>query len=172
MKKTFILALSLLLAVMMVSCSDSRVPDGYQLASSENEGFYLYVPEGWSSNVSGGTASAFYTATDTSNVSMTSVMMETGLSTVDEYAESIEVSLASLLPSYEKVTDFTDTTLGGKAAKMFDYTCVLGDVTYKYRQVFCAYSGYIYVFTYTSTDEKFDSHIEDVEGILSVLEFK
>lgn len=172
MKKITAVIFAILMLAGLFSCSDSRVPDGYQLASSDNEAFYLYVPQGWTSNVSGGTASAFYTSSDTSNVSMTSIMNEEGFRTLDDYAAAVEKSLGEILPSYEKAADFSDTTLAGQAARSFDYTCTLGGVNYRYRQIFCTYKGYFYVFTYTAKAENFERHLDDVEGILGVLQFK
>ncbi len=164
----------MLIAVVLslAACGDKTIPDGMQVASGQNDAFNLYVPKGWSVNTSGGTASAFYTSSDRSNVSMTSIMTEGGFQTLDDYQNAVETSLAGVLPSYEKTSDFTDTELAGKSARTFDYTCVLDGVNYKYRQVFCLYSGYFYVFTYTSTVENFDLHLEDISKILTEVTFK
>lgn len=176
MKKTaaYFITITIILSAFLglSACSDKTVPDGMQTASGPNDAFNLYVPKGWSVNTSGGTASAFYTSSDRSNVSMTSIMTEGGFQTLDDYQNSIESSLAGVLPSYEKTSDFADTQLAGKNARMFDYACSLDGINYRYRQVFCVRSGYFYVFTYTSTAENFELHLDDVSKILSEVTFK
>jgi hypothetical protein len=172
MKKLTLIIIAAALALSLASCGDKTVPDGMQTASGPNEAFNLYVPKAWAVNNSGGTASAFYSSSDTSNVSMTSMMTEGAFQTLDDYQNAVEASLAEVLPGYEKISGFDDAELAGLPARTFDYSCRLSGVDYRYRQVFCVRSGYFYIFTYTSTAGNFESHLGDVEKILTELTFK
>lgn len=165
----------LLCAVMMlcaVSCSGSDVPDGMRLASSENEAFYLYVPEGWTVNTSGGTASAYYTSADRSNVSMTCMLQDDGLTTLEEYETFCREQFTSSLPGYAADGESSSVKLGGQDAVSFEYTATVGKINYKYRQVVTLYKDIFYILTFTSTAENYKSHVEDVAEIVASVVFK
>ena len=44
--------------------------------------------------------------------------------------------------------------------------------TYRFRQYFLAKDGYIYLFTYTSTDASFSAYLTDAEKVVKYFEFK
>lgn len=171
MKKIFALILTVLTLLALVSCGNG-VPDGMTPASGENDPFLFYVPKSWSPNQSGGIASAIFSSSDRSNVSVTAVMMEENFSTLDDYIAAFPEKLKSVLPDIEITTGITDTTLGGIEARQFDYSGTIDGTNYMYRQVVCARSGYFYVFTYTSTAENFESHLTDTEYMLKEFSFK
>lgn len=168
------LALAALLSALLTagcSTSDVEVPDGMKLVSSESEAFYLFAPVTWASNDSSGTASAYYSDADRSNVSMTCMAPSENMS-LDDYVTVCQKELEAYIPNYAPVGEVSDTVLGGKNGKCFDYTASIGDTNYKYRQIVVINSNMFYIFTYTSTPEGFDAHIEDVEKIISKIQFK
>lgn len=169
-----LLAISALLSVLVLSgCSVSgvEVPDGMKVVSSENEAFYLFVPISWVSNDSSGTASAYYSDADRSNVSMT-CMASDQVMNIDDYVALCRAELEAVIPNYAPAGEIEDAVLGGRNGKSFDYTASIGDVNYKYRQIVVIYNNLFYIFTYTSTPEGFDLHINEVENIISKIRFK
>ena len=70
MKKTISLIVVFVICIMsLVSCSkaDDYVPAGYKKASNENADYDLFVPAGWTVDISTGVTTAY--ATDKSNIS-------------------------------------------------------------------------------------------------------
>ena len=72
----------------------------------------------------------------------------------------------------EMVEEGTDLLLGGQAAKRYIYTATMLDMNYRFMQVAAIKGGYVYLFTYTSTDDLYESHIEDVNNIIEHFSFK
>ena len=104
MKRSFISLTSILclLCIILCGCSDSQAPEGYQNAASSNEAFYLYVPQAWTLNNTGGTASAYYSNADTSNVSMTCMIIEPGtMDNLDQYYDITISQLKEVLPDFK-----------------------------------------------------------------------
>lgn len=175
-RKTVRAAAALLVALASLAafagCKDDGIPRNMTSAAADSEPFYFYVPKSWVVNTSGGTASAYYSAADRSNVSLTAMVMDTGLDTLDLYMENVDKTLAGALPAYSKLTEPADTVLGGLAAKTYDYRAELDGTVYKFRQTVTVKGYDFFIFTYTSTEEEFDSHLEDVESILTYISFK
>ena len=173
MKRIIVALMCALMLVSLVGCSDAGAPEGMQNAASENEAFYLFVPKAWAANTSSGIASAYYSASvDRSNVSVTCTLPGEGYLSVEQYVTYTTDSLGKLLDDFAVASAPAESTLGGAAALSFDYTATVNGVAYKYRQIVSAYKDIFYVFTYTSTAELFDSHLEDVNTILSHFTFK
>lgn len=164
---------ALIPALLLTGCSAPGVdvPDGMKLVSSESEAFYLFAPMSWISNDSSGTASAYYSDADRSNVSMT-CMVSDRLMSLDDYVKVCQAELAAAVPNYAPAGEVSDQVLGGKNGKSFDYTASIGDVNYKYRQIVVIHNNLFYIFTYTSTPEGFDLHLADVEKMISKVQFK
>lgn len=62
--------------------------------------------------------------------------------------------------------------LSGLAAKKYVYTATVTGEKYQFMQVVTLKNGYVYIFTYTSTESVFDSHLEDINAILGYIEIK
>lgn len=52
------------------------------------------------------------------------------------------------------------------------YTGTLSDLTYKIMQLVAIKDNTLYIFTYTATVDKYDTHIEDVIAMLDYFCFK
>ena len=102
MKRSLISLICLMASLVLVlsGCSADGAPDGYKNVANENDAFYFYVPTTWVSNTSGGTASAYYSSDDFSNVSFTCMVIDPGVTdTLETYKETlaaIEAALAKL----------------------------------------------------------------------------
>lgn len=164
-----------------VSCSDGNAPEGMQLASDDNVPYCLYVPKSWVVDADDNIASAYYSATDTSNVTVTSYPDSM---TVEKYWEMCVADYTASLDGFTVDESKTATkVMGGKEAKQYIYTFTFGGVKYKVAQTITTRDGIIYNFTYTSTDTytdsegktvegKFDAHYAESEAILSEFVFR
>ena len=193
-----LLALPVLLTAV-TSCGDSDVPDGMKSVSPASVSFELFVPTSWADNSQSGTASAFYSATDKSNVSMTCMVMDTDMTTLPEYAVYVDKSLKEALPGYALVVGsdsiaanevdsgavassateeselpegFTATKFCGLNAMQFEYTARMEGKDYRFLQVVTAKGTYFYILTYTAEAENYAGHLEDVELIAENVRFK
>lgn len=179
----FLIATLTLLTLVLTGCSDKTAPDGYQNAAGDSEAFYLYVPTTWVLNNSGGTASAYYSSDDYSNVSMTCMVIDPGeMDELEEYKTITLAELESVLPDFKVIEptipedvveeDIEPLTLGGRDAISFEYECTLAGKTYRYKQVVTLKDDFFYLLTYTSLAENYDKHLETVDGIIENVTFK
>ncbi len=173
--KTTTRILSALLAALMLLCTvgcgeqDETVPDGMKLASSDIVDYRLYVPENWTTELSSGAISAYYSKDDPSSVSvMTWNLTET--TTVASWWEGYQEDFKLVYQNFELLAT-EDTKLGDVDARKYTYTGELGPQKYKFVQTAAIRGGMIYLFTYTSTAEKSDSHIADVGRMLAEFRF-
>ena len=189
MKKSLITLICLLTTLVLVlsGCSKSQAPDGYQNVASYSESFYFYVPTTWVSNASGGTASAYYSSDDYSNVSFTCMVIDPGeMDDLQEYKTITLAELEAVLPDFkiiETVKVTVDTpdeetvsaallSIDGRESITFEYECTLSGQTYRYMQAVTMKDDFFYIFTYTSLAENYDKHYEEVRDIISYIEFK
>lgn len=169
------------IALSAMSCQNknSDVPKGMQAVESDFVDFKLFVPEAWTPDVTQGFVSAFIPE-DKSNVSVTAMTGTRSYTSFNEYLDIYLSELAGTYAGYEYIesesrvpTDEvpeTGITLGGADAARIVFKIKTGDATYKYMQVICSH-GYIYTLTYTALEEKFDSHLEAVDKIISEFKF-
>lgn len=176
MKKICLILVALTLAFTVVSCKkeETGVPDGMFLVENEAAYYDLYLPEGWVVDRNDGMISAHVSSTDVgSNISVTSIAVPSGY---DNYREYIDKGMIehykSTFPDMQVLEEFTETTLGGKSALKTVFTATVGGTEYQFEQVVTTGERLdVFVFTYTSTPELFDTHKADVEKILNELKF-
>lgn len=63
-------------------------------------------------------------------------------------------------------------TINDLYAKKYVYTATLGEYDYKIMQAACIKDATVYLFTYTSVADNFDSHLDDVAQMLEFLIIK
>ena len=175
-------ALMLVVMLASVSCGkDLEAPEGMKLASDDNVPYCLYVPQAWVTDDKDNTSSAYYSAVDPSNVTVTSYADSMS---VESYWELCLADYAASLADFKVDESKTGTrSMGGKEAKQYVYTFTFNGVKYKVAQTITTRDGIVYNFTYTSTDSytdaegknvegKFDSHYAEAEKILSAFKFR
>ena len=197
--------LSLILAVIMciltlASCSqaDNYVPAGYKKASNDNADYTLYVPEGWTVDMSTGVTTAY--ATDRSSVSFIGFELDdtvirfdhvteggdttdenvsdTGaddkekIVSLDDYWAYYSKSFEDTFSDMEYVSEGENTVVSGIEAKKYVYKATVTGVKYVFLQVVAIKDMTVYIFTYTAKDGSYDSHVEEVTEILGYLEIK
>ncbi len=176
MKKMLIKLLSvvLLLAVALTvfSCGkDDGAPAGMVTASSEGADYYFFVPDDWTVDLSTKASGAYYGSTDSSSVSVISWELDSASSTLEDWWQ---VNLADIELVFKDVTVVSEenTTVSELYAKKYTYTASLGEFNYKIIQAACIKNSTVYVFTYTSTLEYFDAHLDEVDMMLENLTVK
>lgn len=181
LKTIIALALVLVTAALAVSCGEQNdVPKGMQQIESEFVDCKFYVPSTWTADKTSGFLSA-YVPDDKSNVSLMTMTATRAYKDIgeyiDEYLTELEntyvgfeyIEAESLVPTAEKPK--TGLTLGGNEAARLVYKIKVNDVIYKYMQVITTSGFYIYTLTYTALVDKYDSHIEDVNKIITEFKF-
>ncbi len=148
--------------------------DGYSLVSDSSlSGFDLYVPEGFTKDYSSAIVSA--THSDGSNISLTRAV-STGVS-VDKYWENRKEELEAIFGEITVIRENEAATLGNsEQAFAYEYTYEYNGKTYHVYQVL-AVAGNIflqngYVLTFTTQDVNYTSHIEEIQTVITKVNFK
>lgn len=175
MKKWIAVCMIIFVCFAAVSCSGGdAVPEGMKDAAVAGAEYHLYVPEGWTLNNGNGISGAYASASDRSNVTLTSYLPDTPMS-AETYFQTV------CLPQYQNgsLTGFAllddqcaDTTLGGLNAKKYVYVYALGGADYETMQVVVSTNSMIYNLTYTATAATYADHLDDVESIISNFAFR
>ena len=171
MKKILSAVLVLCIMLSFVACAnEDGTPDGMKNVAGKNDAYYLYVPESWTEN-SNGVVGARYSNTDTSNISVTAYG-GSEYSTVEDYWNDFKKKVSDISTEFEAVKENEPKVIGGKNGVQYVFKMTTGEVKYQVQQVFVLYSNIMYVITYTATEEKFDSHTEDIQKIIDEFKFK
>ena len=106
MKRSLCFLICILTCFLLVlsGCSESEAPDGYQNVATDNEAFRFYVPKSWVDNTPSGTASAYYSSDDYSNVSFTCMVIDPGeMDELEEYKNISISELETVLPEFKVI---------------------------------------------------------------------
>ncbi len=179
MKKiTSIICLLFALTLVFTGCSNDDAPDGFKNVASDREAFYLYVPNAWIDNTSGGTVSAYYSSDDKSNMSFTCLVIDPGdMDELNEYKD-ITVKELGFLSNFEIIEPAapaegeTALTIDGRETLIFEYKCTLGEDVYRYKQAVTMKDDFFYIFTYTALEADYEKHLEDVDATIGYIRFK
>ena len=174
MKLKALFVLLIISALVFSGCantSDIEAPDGMKLFSNEHTDYTAFVPVSWIVDMSTGTLSAYVSSADASNVSITAQALETP-TTLNDYWKGYEEDFKATFADMEYEGEApTTTTLSGEAANKYVYTATVTGTQYKFMQVVAIREMTVYVITYTSTPEAYDTNMEDVEKILDNFSF-
>ncbi len=161
----------LLLALPMASCSkrgEFAPPAGYQAASDEKADFHFYVPDKWTVDYSTGAAGAYFSAADPSSVSVMAWELPHADTSLDEWWELNRAEIEKVFDDFTLESE-ENTTVDGQYAKKFVYTASLGGYRYRYQQVAAIKGTSVYLFTYASTEENYETHLDQVNEMLGYL---
>ena len=182
MKKlsALLLAILLLLAVCLTACGgeDDDAPDGMKRISDPNlVGYSLYVPAAWISDLKSGVVSAYHSQTDASSIVMNQWNLTSDMTTVEAWWEQYTPAFSATFTDFALESE-EECFLGGAKARKYVYTAKMptgqGEElmeTFRFMQVATVRRGMIYVFTYTSTAEVYESNLTDVQSILDNFKF-
>lgn len=176
MKKILSLCLAcILLALSLVACGKDEIdtPPYTQLASDPTVvDFYLFVPDNWTVDISTGTATAYYSINDPTNICATLNQL-TVVNTEDPYGAyfaSFSKQFADVFGDPEGV-ETSNLLLDGHDARQYVYTAAFGGIEYKFWQVVCIRQGRVYTVTYSSTVENYEKHAADMQEALGNFRF-
>ncbi|MBO5938526.1 MAG: hypothetical protein J6Q82_03390 [Clostridia bacterium] len=150
--------------------TDNKTPDGMKIASADHLEYRLYVPKTWICDPESGRSEAYYPESEKSNVSLTSYSPSESISVKDYFADC-EEEYKTVLPEYERLSE-EETTVADRLAYSFVYRTVVDGVEFKMMQTVFTYNEIIYSLTYTAIADSFDTHLEDVEAMLSAFRFR
>ena len=177
LKKTALfLSLVLILVCVFSSCAGNtesieNIPEGMKLFSGENVDYTAYVPETWNVDMSTGTLSAYVSPVDNSNITIAAYLLDNPAMKIDEYWAQYEEDFEKTFSDMNYEGEPKDITVDSLPAKQYTYTATVTDIQYKFMQTVCINSGKVYIFTYTSTPDLFDSHSDDINDIISTFKF-
>ncbi len=150
--------------------TDKKTPDGMKIASDDHLEYRLYVPKTWICDPESGRSEAYYPESEKSNVSLTSYSPTESISVQDYFADC-EEEYKAVLPEYERLSE-EETTVADRLAYSYTYRTVVEGVEFKMMQTVFTYNEIIYSLTYTAISDTFDTHLEDVEAMLSAFRFR
>lgn len=166
--KRILTALLLAMTVLLPSCGkdgEFDIPNGMIAAfDPEVTDYYLFVPDEWTVDLTTAASGAYYSNSDPSGVSMMVWEMENVDSTLDDWWTTNETDLTMVFDNYT-LESKENTTINGNYAQKYVYTADLGENHYKIMQIGVLKNTKVYMFTYTSLAELYDSHLEDVAMI-------
>jgi|GEM_PF-553473 len=194
-----LVSLMLVSALFFASCGkgEDDVPNGMKKASGDAAQYVLYVPTTWKCDVASGATSATYSDSDTSNISVMTFSLENSDADVSDWWSGFEADFKKVYDDFEIVSR-EDTTLDGEKAEkvVFKGTLIhdlsdeeddavsegtpandnIDKVEFQFMQVSAVKrkvlsAPEVYVITYTSSPDVFDSHLEDVQKCLDNFKF-
>ena len=157
--------------------------DGYVLVSEKIlTGFDMYVPADYTVDFSSCLVSVSHI--DGSNITMSETTHPA--TTQDEYwanrredielfADKIKNENGETVSSFAEIKEpYKVTVKNADAAVAYEYSYILEGEEYVVYQILMrkgTLGGHVYVFTYTSTPDNYNSHLEEVTTILNKIEF-
>lgn len=169
MKKILSIALIVILALLLVSCSQSDAPEGMQDATVAGEPFRLFVPKTYTPNTSSGISSAYMTlgANYTNAIIVTAryYTPDTDM-TIDEYVTLLGESFTEAGTETE-LTSLSSTVLGGLDAKKMEYTLTENEKTYSVSQFITKHKGDIISLSFYVSAEAPEMFADGIEQILT-----
>ena len=188
MVSVLLAALAVISCALLSSCgseSEDGVPKGMKIASAESASYKFYVPTSWQCDVASGATTAYYSITDTSSVSVMVFTLENSDSDASDWWKSFEADFKNVYTDFELISE-EEAVLDGAPASRFVFSGALvhkdeksGEETkdvFKFMQVAAVKTKKlsapeVYVVTYTSSPEVYDSHIEEVNKMVEEFRF-
>lgn len=184
LKASVIFASMILVLIALASCSVEKAypgaPDGMRPLNEGDEGAIIYVPSSWSVETSTGIPTGYYSAKDRSMITLMTVTPDKlNGTTAPEYWESYKETFSSSLKDFQIVKsedaqkDYITRIIADAPAYIYDFTATISGLEYKFRQaVFINSStGNLYIITYSSSIETFDSHTETLKEVYENFKF-
>ena len=164
-------ALCLALCACQKTPTEVDVPDGMILASSDIVDYYLFVPQGWRVDMSGGMVSAYKSAEDPTSVSVMTWETPYADDTPADVWEMYKGEFESVFSEFT-VESSTSMLLDGGAAEKYVYTGTLAGNTFRYTQVITVRHSAAYLITVTEITTSDADHTEDITAILDNFRWK
>lgn len=177
-----IIAVIAIAAALLASCGQNGsdgAPAGMKIASADTASYLFYVPETWQSDVASGAATAYYSNSDTSSVSVMTFSLGSSDASVSDWWTSFEGDFKMIYDDFEIISREAVKLDGVDGEKIVFVGTLKHDeekITFKFMQVAAVRQKTLsapeaYVFTYTSSPEVYDSHLTDVQSMLDAFRF-
>lgn len=163
----------ILASAVLAGCSkkDPAVPEGMKLASDPGVASYtLFVPEGWNIDMQTASTRAYCSGSDKSFVMVMTGELEHTDTTVADWWDAGLSELKALFPDFELVSR-EKATLDGREGEKFIYTGTFDETPFKYTQIAATKAGVIYVLTYGATQDRWDSHLDEITDVIDNFRF-
>ena len=151
--------------------TDKHTPEGMKIASSDKLQYVMYVPSSWVCDSERGASEAYVSESGRPNVTVTAYSYDEADLTPEQYFEKCEDEYEEVLPEYTFVSS-EERVVSERNAISYMYTAKVGGATVKIMQTVYEYNAMIYSFTYTALEDRFDTHLEDVEAMLDAFRFR
>ncbi len=167
--------------VLLASCGAKTedgitVPSGMQAIASEAGDYYLMVPTTWVADTTKGMTSAYAEDAAHSSVTVCANALTSDTPDIasywDSFAEEFKATFDDITVLDKEPSDVTFGADGTLTGKKYRYTATVGDVKYQWMQVLFVREENLFIFTYTSTSEAYESALDDVNEILANLTFR
>ncbi len=154
---------------------DKNTPEGYQIASSDEVEYRMYVPVTWLCDAESGSSEA-QSADKKAHVSLTSYAPNFSTD-IKNYFTVCEESYKTSLPGYtlierELPAPTSDGKIAGRTAYSYIYTVTVGNEDLTIMQTLFIYNDMMYSFTYTAKADSFETYRADVNAMLSSFTFR
>jgi len=171
MKFRLTVLMALVLCLLVGCANDPNAPTGYVTASGEAADYMFFVPDSWTVDMTTGATSAYYSAEDPSSISVMTWQLDPLNMTLEEWWA---INLEDINMVFQNVTVETteNITLGQVHGVKYVYTAKLGEYNYKIMQAATVRGGYVYLVTYTSLSDTYDTHLEEVDAMLGFFTFR
>lgn len=165
-----IIGVILLSAVLCAfsGCSEKEIPTGFKAASDNTCDFDMFVPESWTVSLKNGTAAAYCSPSDPSSISVMPGELEYTNSTVDDWWNNYKEDLGTVFSEFTLLSE-EEASLGGVSGKCYTFTAKLGENEYRYEITAVIKHSRIYMMTFTSTDQLYESHTDTLASVKEYL---
>ena len=150
--------------------TDDKTPEGMKIAYGENAEYRFYIPTGWVLDTSTKFPSAYVSATDRSNISLTAYSPEISLS-IDDYFALCEEDYKKTLTDYTLV-ESGERQIASRPGRYYVYTVRSGENEYRVMQAIVVSGEMFYSLTYTALASEYEVHLEDVERMIANFAFR
>lgn len=150
--------------------TDKKTPAGMKIASGDKLEYRLYVPTSWVCSSESGKSEAYYPESERSNVTVTSYSPDSNMG-ISEFVDACEKEYGDSINEYTLI-EKSERTVAAKNAISLTFSANYDGMEFTVKQVSFIFDGMVYSITYTARAELFESHIEDVDKILSEFTFR
>ncbi len=197
-KCTSLLLCVLLCGTVLMSCTETTdsgatIPTDMTAVASEAKDYDLVYPADWLFDTTVGMTSVYAQDAARSNVTVTANEITGEMTSIEEYwalfseqftetfadfttldAEPVDVTVGGAHDETAAAEsgDTASKVKNGVEGKKYRYTATVGGVKYQWMQVIFTRNATMYILTYTSTAEAYESNLEDVNEIIDYFYFR
>ncbi len=178
MKKIIFALILISLVISVASCSGNNVdiPEGMQIVSPDDVSYNFFVPGGWIPTENNGIFGAYYSNTDKSNMTISTLYPTDQIMSINDYWTTLEESYKQTFKNFSLIespeNNKSNMIFGERASFKYVFSADIDGESYKIMQILTVDGSLFYTFTYTSKADIYESHLSDVEKTLAEFTFK